>query len=76
MARDVSPEAAMIKLALRAIACALMTYALVYSLRLRFDHPELTETQLMLAFWREWLFIAGLAVAASVALTLVRTRAK
>jgi uncharacterized membrane protein YdcZ (DUF606 family) len=60
----------------RVIAYVLVAYALVVSIRLRFDHPELTETQLMLMFWREWLFYGGLCGAALVALTLLRTRAK
>lgn len=60
----------------RVSAWMCLVCAVVLSVRVRFGHPELTETQLMLTFWREWLFIGVLCAVAFVSLTLLQTRAK
>jgi len=47
------------------IACAIMLACVlaVWGYVLRFDHPELTETQLFLAMW-PWQFFGALGVLA------------
>ena len=49
---------------IRAIAYLSMIVLVLCAVDLRFSHPTLTETQLFMVFWREWLLIAlGFVVA-------------
>lgn len=46
------------------ISCFILT-ALI-ALLVRFSHPTMTETQLLLNFWYVWFVLAGLCIAGAV----------
>jgi hypothetical protein len=55
----------------RGLAFVLLLIGAVLGLWLRFTNPQLTETQLLIELWPQWL---GLAILGCVALALVWIR--
>lgn len=52
----------MTKKIVHGLGWTLFIACVIAGLKIRLDNPELTETQLMVVFWKEWLLLGVLMI--------------